>query len=151
MEGFKRILVVSRSTKECREAARVGISLTRRYGAEIFILHAVHDPFGLKGWNLPIASRTVLEKEHNRILEEAKADLDRIVQSEKAAGIDVKELVVEEKLTDAVLETVARERIDLIVMPAHEQGRLEHFLLGQDNEEIIRRMPCSVLLVRKEW
>ncbi len=151
MEEFKRILVVSRSTKRCREAVHVGISLARRYNAEIFILHAVYNPFGLKGWNLPVASRPALEEEYQHILQEAKADLDRVVQAEQAAGLDVKELIVEEKPTDAILRTVAQERIDLIVMSAHEQGRLEHFLLGCDNEEIIRKMPCSVLLVRKEW
>lgn len=151
MKKFKRILVVSRSTKQCREAAEVGISLARQYNAQIFILHAVYNPFGLKGWNLPVASRTELEKEYKHILQEAKADLDRIVESEKAAGMDVKELILEEEPTDAVLRTVEQEQIDLIVMPAHEQGRIEHFLLGRDNEEIIRKLPCSVLLVKKEW
>jgi len=27
---------------------------------------------------------------------------------------------------------------------------LEHFLFGRSNEELIRRMPCSLLLVKKE-
>jgi nucleotide-binding universal stress UspA family protein len=35
-------------------------------------------------------------------------------------------------------------------MLAHEEGHLEHFLFGRSNEEIIRKMPCSVLLVKKE-
>jgi universal stress protein A len=35
-------------------------------------------------------------------------------------------------------------------MLAHEEGRMEHFLFGQSNEALIRKMPCSVLLVKKE-
>ena len=35
-------------------------------------------------------------------------------------------------------------------MPAHQENRLEHFLFGRINEAIIRRMPCSILLVRQE-
>ena len=35
-------------------------------------------------------------------------------------------------------------------MLAHEEGHLEHFLFGRSNEEVIRKMPCSVLLVEKE-
>ncbi len=27
---------------------------------------------------------------------------------------------------------------------------MEHFLFGRSNEEIVRRMPCSILLVKKE-
>ena len=35
-------------------------------------------------------------------------------------------------------------------MLAHEEGRLEHMLFGGDNDAIIRKMPCSILLVKKE-
>lgn len=55
MEDVKRILVVSRPTKYCREAIHYGFSLSKKYSAELFIIHAIHDPFSVKGWNLPIA------------------------------------------------------------------------------------------------
>jgi nucleotide-binding universal stress UspA family protein len=45
---------------------------------------------------------------------------------------------------------VSEEKIDLIVMLAHEEGRIEHALFGGENDAIIRRMPCSILLVKKE-
>lgn len=61
MENINRILVVSRMTKDCREAVHQGISLARTYNAELSILHVIHNPFGLKGWNLPMIS---LEKEY---------------------------------------------------------------------------------------
>jgi nucleotide-binding universal stress UspA family protein len=37
-----------------------------------------------------------------------------------------------------------------MVMLAHEEGRLEHFLFGRTNDELLRRMPCSILLVKSE-
>ncbi|MEJ2023522.1 MAG: universal stress protein [Deltaproteobacteria bacterium] len=49
-----------------------------------------------------------------------------------------------------VLKVVQDENIDLLIMLAHEEGHLEHFLFGHSNEHIIRRMPCSILLVKKE-
>jgi nucleotide-binding universal stress UspA family protein len=33
---------------------------------------------------------------------------------------------------------------------AHEEGRIERFLVGGSNDAIIRKMPCSILLVKKE-
>jgi len=33
---------------------------------------------------------------------------------------------------------------------AHEEWLLEHVLFGRANDEIIRRMPCSVMLVKQE-
>ncbi len=52
--------------------------------------------------------------------------------------------------TGVILQVVKEENTDLLVMHAHEEGRLEHFLFGRSNEEIVRRMPCSIFLVKKE-
>ncbi|HXX58112.1 MAG TPA: universal stress protein, partial [Thermodesulfovibrionales bacterium] len=52
--------------------------------------------------------------------------------------------------TREILNTVKEEEIDLIILLAHEEGRLEHFLFGRSNEEICRTLPCSVFLVKKE-
>ena len=39
MEDVKRILVMSRSTKDCKKAVHYGISLAKTYGAQLSILH----------------------------------------------------------------------------------------------------------------
>jgi len=147
MEDYKRILVVSRMSKYCREAVHYGISLARKYDAELSILHVVHNPFGLEGWNLPMVS---LEQEYKKIIEEAKADLDRIIREEKAKGLPIKELIKTGDPTEEVLKVVKEEKIDLLVMLAQEEWRLEHLLFGRGNEELIRKMPCSILLVKNE-
>jgi hypothetical protein len=56
MEDVKRILVVSRDTQYDRKAVHYGFSLARQYGAKLYVMHAVHNPFSLQGWNLPIPS-----------------------------------------------------------------------------------------------
>ena len=66
MEDIKRILVVSRMTKDCRKAVHYGVSLSRKYGADLYVIHVVHDPFGYEGWNLPTFS---LEEEYKKIIE----------------------------------------------------------------------------------
>jgi nucleotide-binding universal stress UspA family protein len=147
MEDINRILVVSRDTKYCREAVHQGISLARKYGAKISIIHVVHNPFGLEGWNLPTVA---LDEEYLKIIKEAKEDLDRIITLEKAKGLSINELIRGGEPTEEILKAVKEENIDLLIMLAHEEGRLEHFLFGRSNEELIRKMPCSILLVKKE-
>ena len=147
MEDIKRILVVSRMTKHCREAVHLGISLARKYDAELSILHVVHNPFGLEGWNVPLVS---LEKEYQKIFEDAKADLDRVIREEKAKGFPIRELIKKGEPTEEILQTVKDEKIDLMILLAHEEWRLEHFLFGRSNEELVRMMPCSILFVKKE-
>jgi len=62
----------------------------------------------------------------------------------------IKELIREGEPTEVILSVVKEENIDLIIMLSHEEGRMEHFLFGRSNEEIIRKMPCSIFLVKKE-
>ena len=149
MEDIERILVVTRSTKYCRKAVHYAVSLARKYDAEIVILHVIHNPFGLEGWNVPIISRKELEEEYRKMFEDAKADLDRIIAKERADGLPIKELVVEGDPQKTIFDLVEKEKIDLIVMIAYEQGRIEHWLFGRGTDEIVRRMPCSVFLVKK--
>jgi len=147
MEDIKRILVVSRMTKHCRKAVHYGVSLARKYGAELYVIHVIHNPFGYEGWNLPIYS---LKEDYKRIQQEAKEDLDKLIDSEKANGMAVKELIREGEPTKEILKVIKDENIDLLIILAHEEGRLEHFLFGRSNEALIRRMPCSILMVKKE-
>jgi len=56
MEKLERILVVSRSTKHCRKAVHCGVLLAKINTAELYILHVVHDPFTIEGWNFPLRS-----------------------------------------------------------------------------------------------
>lgn len=147
MEDIKRILVVSRMTKYCGKAVHYGVSLSKKYGAELYVIHTVYDPFMFGDWNLPMPT---LEDEYKKTLEEAKEELHAIITMEQEKGVPVKELIKEGKPTKEILKTVEEEDIDLIIMLAHEEGHLEHFLFGRSNEEIVRKMPCSVLMVKKE-
>jgi nucleotide-binding universal stress UspA family protein len=35
-------------------------------------------------------------------------------------------------------------------MRTHEEGRIERLLVGGSNDALIRKMPCSIFLVKKE-
>jgi nucleotide-binding universal stress UspA family protein len=150
MEDINRILVVTRSTKYCQKAVHYGVSLARKYGAELSILHVIHNPFGMEGWNLPLAYRPDLEEEYNRMFRSAKADLDRIIANEKATGMPIKELIVEGDPSKKLFEVVEKEKIDLIITLSYQQWLLEHWLFGRGIDEIVRKMPCSVLLIEKK-
>lgn len=147
MEDVKRILVVSRMTKYCARAVRYGVSLARQSGAELHILHVFYDPFVLGGWNMPYPA---IEDAYRKSLEDAKKELDNIIYHEVKKGMTVKEEVRGGKPAREILDYVKAQNIDLMILLSHEEWRLEHFLFGRSNEEIIRKMPCSVLLVKQE-
>ncbi len=144
MDDIKRILVVSRSTKHCRKAVHYGISLAKKYNSKLYVLHVIHDPFSVEGWNLPIPS---LKQEYEKLIEKARADIDRIIKSERADGLEITEWIRDGKPVDEIVATVKEDKIDLVIMSAHEEGRLEHYLFGRTVEELTRKMPCSIFLI----
>ena len=144
MEDIKRILVVSRSTKHCRKAVHYGISLAKQYNSKLYVLHVIHDPFSVEGWNLPIPS---LKQEYEKLVKKARADIDRIIKSERADGLEIQEWIQDGKPPDEIIAAVKENKIDLVIMSAHEEGRLEHYLFGRTVEALTRKMPCSILLV----
>ena len=145
MEAFKNILVVSRSTQDCIKVLQTGISMARKYGANLLILHLIHDPFNLNGWNLPLPS---FEKEYKAMVAKAREELDRMVQAEKAEGLVIAEWVKDGNPADQIQNVVESENVDLILMRAHKEGRLEHFLFGKINDDIIRSLPATLMLVK---
>lgn len=145
METFNNILVVSRSTQHCVRVLRKGISLARKYNAKLHILHIIHDPFNLNGWNLPAPS---FNDEYKKMVAKARNELDRLVKAEKAEGLTIDERIENGEPADEISNVVERENIDLILMLAHKEGRFEHFLFGKTNDAIIRSLPATLMLVK---
>jgi nucleotide-binding universal stress UspA family protein len=125
-----------------------GISLAKKFGAELYFVHCTHDPFVFE-WP-PSVPVWVIAEDYKKLLIKNKEDIDTVINVEKEKGLKIVELIKEEDPVEVISAIVKDERIDLIIMAAHEEGRLEHLLFGHGNDEIVRRMPCSVLLVKAE-
>jgi universal stress protein A len=153
MSEIKRILAMCGMSTSCQEIIDCGISLARKYKAELYFIHIIHNPFGLEGWNLPMFS---LEEEYYKLLEETKNDLDEIIAQEQKNGLLIRGLVREGPPTEEILKVIKEENIDLLIMHTHEETRmerlelrLENFLFGASKQELVRKMPCSILLLKQ--
>jgi nucleotide-binding universal stress UspA family protein len=150
MENIRHILVISRMTQYCREAILCGVCLARKYDAELQVLHLVSNPTAMKAVNAPGLFPDEEYKNYKNIQREAKEELDKVIKHEIRDGFPIKELVSDRDPVEEIVKVVREEKIDLLVMLAHEEGRLEHALFGGEKDAIVRRMPCSILLVKKE-
>jgi nucleotide-binding universal stress UspA family protein len=146
MEDIRRILAVSWMTQYCQRTVHYAVSLAAKYGAELSVIHVI-DTLWTQGWNLPMMSPA---EEHKKDMERIKAELDGIIGSETNGGVKIKKIIKEGDPVEEILKAIEQEKIDLAILRAHEQGRIEHFLVGSSNDAIIRKMPCSIFLVKKE-
>ena len=146
MDIIKHILVVSWLTKYCKKTIEFGISLSVKYKAELSVIHVI-DTAWLQGWSIPMMS---MEQEHKKEKERQKEELHKIISAENKKDLTIKEFVREGIPSEIVLKLIQEEDIDLLILRSHQEGRLEHMLVGGNNDEIIRAMPCSIFLVKQE-
>jgi universal stress protein A len=150
MDDIKRILVVSRSTKHCRKAVHYGVLLAKQQQAELYVLHLFDDPFCVEHCQLPIVSLKSMQEEYRAMQAKAKAELETLADAERANGLPMRVLIRDGDASKEILRVVEEEKIDLVILLAHEEGRLEHMLFGRTNEELLRKLPCSIFFVKKE-
>lgn len=146
MDDVKKILVVCRMVRFCSKVVHYGVSLASKYGSEVIVMNVIHDPFGIEGWSLPLPS---LAEDYRRLFEKTKKELEEIIAREKTHGTPIRELIREGKPVDEILRVIREEKIDLLLLPAHEETRIERFIFGDDNQEIMHKMPCSIMLVKR--
>jgi nucleotide-binding universal stress UspA family protein len=149
MESIRNILVISRMIPYSLEAIKFGISLARKYDARLLVLHLVSNPVDMLAINAPGQLPGEQYQTYLNSHQEAQEQLEKFIKREIQGGFPIKELVSDGNPIQEIIKVVEGEKIDLILVSAHEEGRLEHALFGGENDAIVRKMPCSILLVKK--
>ena len=147
MDKMQRILVVVQGTGDCLTVFDYAAGLAETFGAKLFVLDIIHNPFAYAGWNLAMPS---MAKEYQTLLAGIRERMKVMIGEKQARGFPIESLVREGDPASQITKVVEEEKIDMLVMPAHEETRMEHFLWGKMAERIIRGMPCSILLVKLE-
>lgn len=150
MKNINRILVLSRMNQDSRKAIKLCVSLARKLEAKLVALHLVSNTAEMMIVNSPDMFPLNALNNYMGLQQSAKENVDKVIKEEMQLGFPIKELIVEGDPLEEVVKAVKEENIDLLVMNAHEEGRIEHALFGGENDAIIRRMPCSILLVKEE-
>jgi len=149
MSDIKKILVVSTSTSTSRSAIHTGVVLAKQLGAELYVYHSDYHPFDIEGWGLPIPSLRELRATYREVLEKDRLILNKIIEQQRTPDMSVEVFVNEKPLVQEVPRIVYEKQIDLIICTAFEEGRLEHLVYSHSFHEIVRTMPCSIMLVKE--
>jgi len=137
MSTLKRILVATDFTDHARNALELAAFLARQSEAEIILCHVI-DP------TLVIPPP---KDAPERAASDARAQAETWLQQ---AGIENGRVLIEQGHAFAEIVRLARnEDADLVVLGSHGRGAIAHLLLGSVAERVVRKAPCSVLVVRE--
>jgi nucleotide-binding universal stress UspA family protein len=123
-------------------AIRAGAEEAKRVAGELIVVHAVEPlPFTLYGGEpMAIVLPTGVERRDEVIV--------RLGETLKRIDVSGKAVVHDAPPADALVRMATELEIELLVIGTHGRTGLTRFLLGSVAETVIRKAPCSVLVVR---
>lgn len=138
----KRILLATDLSSRGDRALDRATQLALTWDAELLILHALEETSptasqsrGLPSWRRPADTVTEIERQ---IREDIRGDCPRL-----------RVLVEEGAPTKVILDAIEREHCDLVVLGLGRQRLLSWAGIGKTVEELVRRAPVSVLVVKR--
>jgi len=129
MAGFSIILHPTDLSEDSMAAFRVACGLARQ-GTRLIVLHVMEDPL--------VASKGYLATLNKRLHEFEAPD----------PGVTLEVQLEEGHAAVEILRMAEKVRCDLIVLGSHGRTGLRRLLTGSVAEEVLRRAPCPVLVVK---
>jgi universal stress protein A len=139
----KKILHPTDYNDTSRPALMEALSLAQEHSAGLVLLHVV-DSLGPENLTYGESTSADQPEAYRRKLFD---ELRHILPPDTHVHVDC--VLSEEELVTAILRTQAEFGCDLIVLGTHGESGLRRWLTGSVAEEVVRRAPCPVLVVKE--
>ncbi|OKL38652.1 universal stress protein [Pontibacter flavimaris] len=148
---MRRILVPTDFSEEARNAYEVAISIARRTGAAIKLLHVVEMPYN-SSFNTTGEATTGSNGMEQvfmlRLLESTKHKMSELLRTVPHEGVEVVQEVDVDRPINKIRRTIKEDAVDLVVMGSKGSSGLDEFLIGSNTEKVVRTSECPVLTVK---
>lgn len=144
-QEIKKILFPTDFSVASDYALSYAVSLTKRFKAEIFLIHVVDTSYDISGFYIPHISaeklRQEMESSAEAQLKKVGGKISRSVKAYESAvksGIPYKEII----------KFARNKSIDMIIMGTHGKSGADHFFFGSTTERVMKQADCPVLTIR---
>jgi nucleotide-binding universal stress UspA family protein len=135
------ILVPVDFSAHSERALDYACSLAEKLGAKLHLVHAI-------GAGLPELNAVITDSMLAKLREGSLADLTKIASAREGIATFGRIMIEPGDARDGILEAARACAADLIVIGSHGRRGLSRLVLGSVAEDIARRAPCPVLVVR---
>lgn len=145
---ISKILVPTDFSNCARAAFTQGLALARQHRAELHLLHVMmshdEDPYSLV---YQVSDQSTILQQQEEL---CRSTMEVLIDKHDTEGLEVhRHLRRAFAAAPAILDFVAEQGVDLLVIGGHGRRGLRRFLLGSVAEEVVRLAPCPVLTVRE--
>ena len=148
MDAIRQLLVPVDGSPTSAKALDTAIGLARLNGARVRLFHVVDELDHVNGFETPKAYREDLLPLMRAGGERMLAQMRRRVTDQ---GLVCDSVLVESgagRVCEQVAEEARLVHADMIVLGSHGRRGLARMLMGSDAEQIVRRAPVPVLVVK---
>ncbi len=156
---FKRILCPVDLSRFSLDGLKLAVKVAAASKAALYVLHAIDNPFdelymssigqadpallGLyRSQPMKRAKIVTATEEHSAVL------LKQFAHDWVTALTKVRYIIKSGDPLDAILDTAAERRVNLIVLATHGRTGIKRLLIGNVAEKVVRHAPCPVLIVK---
>ena len=146
---YNKILLPTDGSENAKRAGRHAIWISDNSGADIIVLNVI-EPYYPQISALPNFSEVIfdeLKEEGENAVKLFKKELESSQCNGMCKNTKLTTQVKEGKAFVEIIESIKREKIDLVVMGASGRHGLDRYMLGSVTERVVREALCPVLVV----
>lgn len=141
---FKKILCPVDFSEFTGDVVTYAADISKQYGAELHVLHVIPNLTYFTPYESFLTPENLVAMEKN-IQDEVDRDFKKVLSK---VGVDVRKVVRTGVAFVEIIDYAKTEGIDLIVMGTHGRSGIEHILIGNVAEKVVRKSPCPVMTIR---
>ena len=145
--GYHRILWPTDFSPLAKAALPHAVGLAAETGAELVLLHVLPS---LAAYAVPDLSGALSVSLQRQSRVAAQRQLHRLETQVKGPNFRTHTVLTEGVPFYQIVRAAKRLRCDLIVLATHGRTGLVHAIMGSVAENVLRRAPCPVLIVRPQ-
>jgi universal stress protein A len=144
---IKRILVPVDFSTDSLNALTYAGDFAKTFGAERLLLYVVEPIYYATPTDMyAVNANVAMLLDEQRHLGEQQ--FTRIAATLKKQGQRFRTVIKTGSASQVIVDTVNRERADLVIMATHGRTGLAHMFMGSVAEKVVRTASCPVLTVR---
>lgn len=140
---FKKILCPVDFSQFSQEVVDYAVDLAIKYGAELHIIHVIPNMTYFTPYESFLTPENLVAIEKH-IQDQVENDFEKVLKQ----NVPAKKVIRTGVPFVEIIDYAKSESIDLIVMGTHGRSGIEHILIGNVAEKVVRKSPCPVMTIR---